>query len=629
MYQDLEIDDEANLEYDEKNDHLKFVKDKTILKLISHEKFLFSDEIGKKNKFGFNQTRNFVITDTAIYNLKDKKLKRRFEISKLKGITVSVAKNSNEFVIHGNEQEHDYLYISENKYIIIYILEKAYEKLKGKELDFIFTESPSLNNRMTTKKEKKSNSKFSRMDDSELSDIKLFFKKLYFDSKGKIRYDKNYEPYEDEDKKPFLKNQKFQGNIRSPYQNDFNNLNNYSSNRMSKTRKITGTSSIISSFSQSLSGDKPSGEGNVAVGIDDLYEEEIEEEEEEEYDDIIKIKSAKITDFNFICCIGKGRNSITYIAKSEKYGVVYAIKMSDKEKLLLNEAVDSLKTEKKILSSSIINIKSIVQMTYCFQTFDKIFFVYPFYRGGDLLNHMEKNGGNFRDREDLLFFYICQLIVFLIKIHEGKIIYRNLKLENLLLDDKGNIKVIDFSKGKILTYDGERGLSLVGTPEYMPPEIILGKGQSNLVDYWMLGILIYNMYYGYTPFDDDCIEKIYEKILYTNVKFDSAIKINDDLKNLIIGLLAKDDSKRLNDENIKNCDYFKNRIQVNNFWKKVENYELECPLKPKINEELQEDIQNFDTEFTNEKYNAEDYKSGESLEYIKNAYSNGIFNYFN
>ena len=137
------------------------------------------------------------------------------------------------------------------------------------------------------------------------------------------------------------------------------------------------------------------------------------------------------------------------------------------------------------------------------------------------------------------------------------------------------------------------------------------------------------MYYGYTPFDDDCIEKIYEKILYTNVKFDSAIKINDDLKNLIIGLLAKDDSKRLNDENIKNCDYFKNRIQVNNFWKKVENYELECPLKPKINEELQEDIQNFDTEFTNEKYNAEDYKSGESLEYIKNAYSNGIFNYFN
>ena len=116
----------------------------------------------------------------------------------------------------------------------------------------------------------------------------------------------------------------------------------------------------------------------------------------------------------------------------------------------------------------------------------------------------------------------------------------------------------------------------MGAPEYMAPEIILGKGQSFVVDYWMLGILIYQMYYGYTPFEDDYIDRMYEKILYTNVKFDSAIKINDDLKNLIIRLLVKDDSKRLNDETIKNCDYFKNRTEkINNFWTKVENYEIE------------------------------------------------------
>ena len=622
MYGDLEIDDEAPLEFDPKNDHLKFAKDKTLLKIITNEKLLFSDEIAKKNKFGFNQTRNFVITDTAIYNLKDKKLKRRFEISKLKGITVSVAKGSQEFVIHGNEQEHDYLYLSNNKYIIIYILEKLYEKLRGKELDFIFTESSNLNSRMTTKKEKKSNSKFSRMDDSELSDIKLFFKNLYYDNKGNIKYDKNYDPYESEDKKPFLKIKEGQQKSNG-YQNDFN-LNNYS-NRVSKARKYR--EGFGGSFYQSFSSDRYSSEDSDNYGFDDLYEEDFEEEDECEDD--INIKSAELSDFNFICCIGKGKNSKTYIAKNEKYGVVYAIKISDKEKLLLHEAVESLKTEKKILSSFLTNIKSIVQMTYCFQTFDKIFFVYPFYRGGDLLSHMEKHGGNFRDHEDLLFFYICQLILFLNKIHEGKILYRNLKPENIVLDDKGNIKIIDFSKGKMLTYDGERGLSLVGTPEYMPPEIILGKGQSFVVDYWMLGILIYNMYYGYTPFSDDNIERIYEKILYTNVNFDSSIKINDDLKNLIIGLLEKDDSKRLNDETIKNCDYFKSRIKENDFWKKVENYELTCPLKPKINEELQEDIQNFDTEFTNEKYDVEDIKSGDSLEYIKSAYANGAFSYFN
>jgi len=624
MYGNDEIDDDSPLEFDPKNDHLKLYKDPTILKMISNEKFLFSDEIYKKNKFGFNQTRYCILTDNAIYNLKDKKkLKRRFDIAKLKGITVSVAKGSQEFVIHGNEQEHDYLFLSKNKFFIIYIVEKAFEKLRGKELDFIYTEASNLNNRMTTKKEKKANPKFSRMDDSELSDIKQFFKKLYYDKKGKLLYDKNFDPYEDEEKIPLIKVREGQSANMALYGNDYN-MNNYAS---SKGRIVKNSRQSVGSTYMNLPDEKKSIGAGVG-GIEDMEEEEMEEEEEG--DDDIKIKSANMSDFVFICCIGKGKNSITYIARSEKYGVVYAIKVSDKEKLLLNEAVESLKTEKKVLSSFITNLKFIVQMTYCFQTFDKIFFAYPFYRGGDLLHHMEANGGNFRDNEDLLFFYICQLVVFLTKIHEGKILYRNLKPENLVLDDKGNIKVIDFSKSKILTYDGERGLSLVGAPEYMAPEIILGKGQSFVVDYWMLGILIYQMYYGYTPFEDDYIDRMYEKILYTNVKFDSAIKINDDLKNLIIRLLVKDDSKRMNDDTIKNCDYFKNRTEkINNFWTKVENYEIECPLKPKINDELQEDVQNFDTEFTNEKFNIDDIKSGDSLEYIKSAYSYGTFSYFN
>ena len=624
MYGNDEIDDDSPLEFDPKNDHLKLYKDPAVLKMISNEKFLFSDEIYKKNKFGFNQTRYCILTDNAIYNLKDKKkLKRRFDIAKLKGITVSVAKGSQEFVIHGNEQEHDYLFLSKNKFFIIYIVEKAFEKLRGKELDFIYTEASNLNNRMTTKKEKKANPKFSRMDDSELSDIKQFFKKLYYDKKGKLLYDKNFDPYEDEEKIPLIKVREGQSANMALYGNDYN-MNNYGSN---KGRVVKNSRQSVGSTYMNLPDEKKSIGAGVG-GIEDMEEEEMEEEEEG--DDDIKIKSANMSDFVFICCIGKGKNSITYIARSEKYGVVYAIKVSDKEKLLLNEAVESLKTEKKILSSFITNLKFIVQMTYCFQTFDKIFFAYPFYRGGDLLHHMETNGGNFRDNEDLLFFYICQLVVFLNKIHEGKILYRNLKPENLVLDDKGNIKVIDFSKSKILTYDGERGLSLVGAPEYMAPEIILGKGQSFVVDYWMLGILIYQMYYGYTPFEDDYIDRMYEKILYTNVKFDSAIKINDDLKNLIIRLLVKDDSKRLNDETIKNCDYFKNRTEkINNFWTKVENYEIDCPLKPKINDELQEDVQNFDTEFTNEKFNIDDIKSGDSLEYIKSAYSYGTFSYFN
>ena len=265
-------------------------------------------------------------------------------------------------------------------------------------------------------------------------------------------------------------------------------------------------------------------------------------------------------------------------------------------------------------------------MVNCFQTFDKIFFTYPFYRGGDLLSFMEKNGGNFRKRTDLLFFYICQLVMFLIKMHENKIIYRNLKPENIIIENKGNLKMTDFSKSKIITFDGDKGLSLVGAPEYMAPEVILGTGQKYEVDWWSLGIVIYQMFYGYTPFEDDYIDKIYQKILYTNVNFDSNYKIDKNLKELIIGLLDKNEGTRIKDTNIKNHAYFTEGHKVD--WNKVANFEIECPAKPNINEEKEDDIQNFDTEFTEEKFNNEEIKSGEVLEYIKSADSCGVFDYF-
>lgn len=102
--------------------------------------------------------------------------------------------------------------------------------MRGKELDFIYTEASNLNNRMTTKKEKKANPKFSRMDDSELSDIKQFFKKLYYDKKGKLLYDKNFDPYEDEEKIPLIKVREGQSANMALYGNDYN-MNNYGSNK--------------------------------------------------------------------------------------------------------------------------------------------------------------------------------------------------------------------------------------------------------------------------------------------------------------------------------------------------------------------------------------------------------------
>ena len=182
MYGEIDFDDEepAQLEFDPANDLLKLEKNREIEEIIQKEKFLFSDEIYEKGFFGFSQTYQLVITDIGFYILKNKKVQKKIEIHKLKGITVSIAKGCLEFVIHGNELEQDYLFYSKNKFQIIYILEGAFEKLRGKELDFICTESKDLKNRVTTKSDKKKDPKFTRMDETELYDIKEFFKHLYY-----------------------------------------------------------------------------------------------------------------------------------------------------------------------------------------------------------------------------------------------------------------------------------------------------------------------------------------------------------------------------------------------------------------------------------------------------------------
>ena len=141
-----------------------------------------------------------------------------------------------------------------------------------------------------------------------------------------------------------------------------------------------------------------------------------------------------------------------------------------------------------------------------------------------------------------------------------------------------------------------------------------------------LGILIYQMYYGYTPFYDDFIDKIFLKILYTNVNFDSNIEINKNLKDLIEGLLKRDPNERIKDNNIRDQPYFKEGHDID--WNKVAEFEIECPMKPEINEEKEDDIQNFDLEFTQEKYNNYTLKNGDTLDYIKRAQTFGLFDYF-
>ena len=469
-----------DLEFFPFNDHLNFKNDKKIQLIIKNEKLLFSSEIKKKNKHNYNQTRNLILTNKALYNLDNYTLKRRIDLSKIKGITT--AKNLNELVIHGIAQEHDYYYLTKDKNTIIYFLEKIHEKLTGRELMFAYLEIDNLKNRVTKKDEKKKNPNFSRMDDSELYDINKYIKEIIFKN-NKILDEFNVIDF----------------NILVPQNNN----------------KEINSSKIVNQF---LDGRKQS---IYSYNIDS-FENSNEEDSSLNNDSFEILPEAKIEDFELLKIIGKGKNSITYLAKyinnknNIYYNKLYALKKYKKIDIINNELFDNLINEKKISTCKNLFCLYISKLEFCFQNNIEIFYVFPFYKRGDLFQLL-KTKKKLKISETI--FFISQIIIALLKLHENSIIYRNIKLENILIDDKGLIKLIDFNKCKILTFENEFACSFIGNLEYISPEVILGNGHSFEYDYWMLGILTYYLIFGHSPYKSKKIDNLFDEIIFEEIEY--------------------------------------------------------------------------------------------------------------
>ncbi|KAI8369545.1 kinase-like domain-containing protein [Radiomyces spectabilis] len=280
----------------------------------------------------------------------------------------------------------------------------------------------------------------------------------------------------------------------------------------------------------------------------------------------------KLSDFKLLRTLGTGSFGRVHLTQSKHNNRFYALKVLKKSEIVRLRQIEHTNSEREVLIH--ITQPFIVNLWDTFQDDANLYMVMDYVPGGELFTLLRKSK---RFSDDLARFYAGEVLLALAYLHSKDFVYRDLKPENLLLDADGHIKITDFGFAK---YVPDITWTLCGTPDYLAPEIIQSKGYGKAVDYWSLGVLIYEMLAGYPPFYDESQFKLYEKIVMSKPKFPSFF--NPAAVDLLQHLLTADLSSRYGNLRRGSRDVFEHEWFAPIDFEQLAQRKIKPPYTPKI-----------------------------------------------
>ncbi|KAH8360432.1 hypothetical protein KR200_004641, partial [Drosophila serrata] len=334
-------------------------------------------------------------------------------------------------------------------------------------------------------------------------------------------------------------------------------------------------------------GDDATHDSSESIEEDDGNETD-DEEDEDDSEESSSVQTAKgvrkyhLDDYQIIKTVGTGTFGRVCLCRdriSEKYCAMKILAMTEVIRL---KQIEHVKNERNILRE--IRHPFVISLEWSTKDESNLYMIFDYVCGGELFTYL-RNAGKFTSQTSN--FYAAEIVSALEYLHSLQVVYRDLKPENLLINRDGHLKITDFGFAKKLR---DRTWTLCGTPEYIAPEIIQSKGHNKAVDWWALGVLIYEMLVGYPPFYDEQPFGIYEKILSGKIEWER--HMDPIAKDLIKKLLVNDRTKRLG--NMKNGadDVKRHRWFKHLNWNDVYNKKLKPPILPDVHHDG--DTKNFD-----------------------------------